>query len=241
MISLTASGPPLTPSATAGPPVIEALSLRKVYRDGSAEVVAVNSVSLALQAGEVVAVVGPSGSGKTTLLSMLGFLLVPTAGSIRLLGEPVDATHEAGLPRLRRRHIGFVFQSFNLLAALTALDNVVVALRLKGIAWAKARREAAELLGRVGLADRRHFLPRDLSGGQKQRVAIARALAGSPSLILADEPTGNLDSKSGQAVMELLREAAQAGRAAVALVTHDTRTLNLVDRVLHLEDGRLAG
>jgi putative ABC transport system ATP-binding protein len=229
------------PPAPAGPPVMEAADLRKVYREGPAEVVAVDSVSLTLRAGEMVAVVGPSGSGKTTLLSMLGFLLVPTAGTIRLLGEPVDATRESALPRLRRRHIGFIFQSFNLLSALTALDNVAVALRLKGIIGPKARREAGRLLERVGLADRMHFLPRDLSGGQKQRVAVARALAGSPSLILADEPTGNLDSRSGQAVVELLREVTQEGQGAVALVTHDTRILNAVDRVLHLEDGRLAG
>ncbi len=227
--------------APAGPPVIEVMELRKVYRQGRVEVVAVDSVSLSLRAGEMVAVVGPSGSGKTTLLSMMGFLLAPTAGAIHLLGQPVDATRESGLPRLRRQHIGFIFQSFNLLAALTASDNVLVALRLKGITGHKARQQAGRLLDRVGLAGRRHFLPRDLSGGQKQRVAVARALAGSPSLILADEPTGNLDSKSGQAVVELLQGATQETQGAVALVTHDTRILNLVDRVLHLEDGRLTG
>jgi putative ABC transport system ATP-binding protein len=227
--------------APAGPPVIEVVDLRKVYRQGPVEVVAVDSVSLTLLAGEMVAVVGPSGSGKTTLLSMMGFLLAPTTGAIHLLGTPVNTQREAGLPRLRRQHIGFIFQSFNLLAALTAMENVLVALRLKGITGSRARREAGRLLDRVGLADRKYFVPRDLSGGQKQRVAVARALAGSPSLILADEPTGNLDSKNGQAIVELLREATQESRGAVALVTHDTRILNAVDRVLHLEDGRLAG
>ncbi len=224
-----------------GPPVIEVGDLRKVYREGTLEVVAVDSVSLALRAGEIVAVVGPSGSGKTTLLSMMGFLLVPTAGAIRLRGEEVPAHRESVLPRLRRQHIGFIFQAFNLLAALTALDNVLVALRLKGITGGKARREAEYLLDSVGLGERMHFHPRDLSGGQKQRVAIARALAGAPSLILADEPTANLDSKSGQAVMELMREVTGQGERAVALVTHDTRILNVVDRVLQLEDGRLVG
>ncbi len=227
--------------APAGPPVMEVENLRKVYREGRVEVVAVDSVSLSLRAREMVAVLGPSGSGKTTLLSMMGFLLVPTAGTICLLGQPVDATRQSALPRLRRQHIGFIFQTFNLLGALTALENVHVALRLKGITGGRARREAEALLERVGLADRMHFLPRDLSGGQKQRVAIARALTGSPSLILADEPTANLDSKSGQAVVELMREVTREGQRAVVLVTHDTRILNVVDRVVQLEDGRLVG
>ncbi len=227
--------------APAGPPVMEVENLRKVYREGRVEVVAVDSVSLSLRAREMVAVLGPSGSGKTTLLSMMGFLLVPTAGTICLLGQPVDATRQSALPRLRRQHIGFIFQTFNLLGALTALENVHVALRLKGITGGRARREAEALLERVGLADRMHFLPRDLSGGQKQRVAIARALTSSPSLILADEPTANLDSKSGQAVVELMREVTREGQRAVVLVTHDTRILNVVDRVVQLEDGRLVG
>lgn len=221
--------------------VLEAENLRKVYREGSVEVVAVDSVSLALYPGEMVAVVGPSGSGKTTLLSMLGFLLVPTSGTIRLMGQPVDATRQATLPRLRLRHIGFIFQGYNLLAALSALENVLVALRLKGITGAAGRHEGEMLLKRVGLGERMHFAPRDLSGGQKQRVAIARALAGSPSLILADEPTANLDSRSGQAVVELMREVTKEGRRAVALVTHDTRIFNVVDRVVQMEDGRLVG
>ena len=227
------------PAAPAGPVVMQVENLRKLYRDGKVEVIAVHSVSLTLHAREMVAVVGPSGSGKTTLLSMMGFLLTPTSGSIRLMDKRVDTNCEAALPRLRREHIGFIFQAFNLLGALTAVENILIALRLKNITGREARREAEGLLERVGLGHRKHFLPRDLSGGEKQRVAIARALAGAPSLVLADEPTANLDSKSGQGVTELLREVANEGRRAVVLVTHDTRNLKIVDRVIHLEDGRI--
>ena len=226
-------------AAPAGPIVMQVENLRKQYHDGKVEVIAVQSVSLTLHAREMVAVVGPSGSGKTTLLSMMGFLLTPTSGTIRLMDQRVDTKYEATLPRLRREHIGFIFQAFNLLGALTAVENILIALRLKDITGGGAQREAESLLERVGLGHRKHFLPRDLSGGEKQRVAIARALAGSPSLVLADEPTANLDSKSGQAVTELLREVANEGRRAVVLVTHDTRNLKIVDRVIHLEDGRI--
>jgi putative ABC transport system ATP-binding protein len=222
-----------------GPAVIELRNLRKIYGEGSIEVVAVNGVSLTIQPREMVAILGPSGSGKTTLLSMMGFLLAPTSGTIHLLGRPVDTQCETRLPALRRQHIGFIFQHANLLRALTAVENVLVTLRLKGITGSDARRRAEALLDRVGLQHRAHFLPRDLSGGEKQRVAVARALAGTPSLILADEPTANLDSKNGQAVVELIREIATEGRVAVAMVTHDTRNLRLVDRLVHLEDGRL--
>ncbi len=224
---------------TASQVVMHVENLRKQYRDGKVEVTAVDSVSLTLHAREMVAVVGPSGSGKTTLLSMMGFLLTPTSGTIRLMGQRVDTTCEAALPRLRREHIGFIFQAFNLLGALTAVENVLIPLRLKDITGRDARREAEGLLERVGLGHRKQFLPRDLSGGERQRVAIARALAGSPSLVLADEPTANLDSKSGHEVIELLREVANEGRRAVVLVTHDTRNLTIVDRVIHLEDGRI--
>jgi|GEM_PF-259941 len=225
----------------AGPPIMAVESLRKVYRDGRIEVIAVDGVTMSLQAGEMVAVVGPSGSGKTTLLSMMGFLLVPTSGTIHLLGRRIETKQESVLPALRRKHIGFIFQHANLLRALTALENVLIALHLKGITGGEARREAERLLGRVGLGHRKHFRPRDMSGGEKHRVAIARALAGAPSLILADEPTASLDSKSGHTVMELLREITNEERHAVAIVTHDTRNLNIVDRLVHLEDGRLVG
>jgi putative ABC transport system ATP-binding protein len=223
----------------AGSPVIELRNLRKIYREGSIEVVAVDGVSLKIHPREMVAVLGPSGSGKTTLLSMMGFLLTPTSGTIHLHGRQVDTKSELQLPAIRREHIGFVFQHANLLRALTAIENVLVTLRLKGITGSEARRRAEALLDRVGLKHRTQFLPRDLSGGEKQRVAVARALAGTPSLILADEPTANLDSKNGQAVVELIREIASEGRMAVAMVTHDTRNLKVVDRLVHLEDGRL--
>src|SRR5437660_4672719 len=225
----------------AGPPIMAVETLRKVYREGRIEVVAVDGVTMSLQAGEMVAVVGPSGSGKTTLLSMMGFLLVPTSGTIRLLGRRIETNQESVLPALRRKHIGFIFQHANLLRALTALENVLIALHLKGITGGDARREAERLLSRVGLGHRKHFRPHDMSGGEKHRVAIARALAGAPSLILADEPTASLDSKSGHAVVELLREITNEGRHAVVLVTHDTRNLNIVYRLVQLEDGRLVG
>ncbi|MBI1848188.1 MAG: ABC transporter ATP-binding protein, partial [Candidatus Rokubacteria bacterium] len=187
---------------------IEATALTKVYREATTDVVAVRDASLATAAGEIVAVMGPSGSGKTTLLSMLGCILRPTTGTVTIDGQRVWDSDERDLPRLRRRYVGFIFQSFNLFPALTAAENVEVVLNLKGLDGRAARREAGRLLERVGLAPRLDFRPRDLSGGEKQRVSIARALAGDPPLILADEPTANLDASNGEQVMRLLREAA---------------------------------
>jgi putative ABC transport system ATP-binding protein len=220
------------------PAAIEAVRLRKVYGEGSVEVVAVDGVSLDVAPGELVAIMGPSGSGKTTLLSMLGAILRPTSGRVFLGGEDVTTLDEGALPGVRRRHIGFIFQAFNLFEALTALENVEVALNLHGVRGREARDNALRLLDAVGLAGRAHHLPRDLSGGEKQRVSIARALAGSPPIVLADEPTGNLDWKNGQRVVELLaREARERGRAVV-VVTHDGRMETMADRILHIEDGR---
>jgi putative ABC transport system ATP-binding protein len=220
--------------------LLDARGLTKVYRQGSVEVLAVDQVTLAAETGEILGIMGPSGSGKTTLLSMLGGILRPTAGTVAICGEPVWTRDERALPLLRRSYVGFIFQTFNLFSALTAVENVEVALNLKGIRGPAARRRALRLLDEVGLHDRATFLPRDLSGGEKQRVSIARALAGDPRLILADEPTANLDWKNGEQVMRLLQGAAKTERT-VLVVTHDHRVVPYTDRVLQFDDGRLVG
>lgn len=219
--------------------ILEARGLTKVYREGAFEVPAVTDVSLAVEPGEMVGIMGPSGSGKTTLLSMLGCILKPTEGTLAIQGESVLNLDEERLPELRRRHVGFIFQSFNLFAALTALENVEVAINIKGLEGEAAHREAEQLLEEVGLRHRADFLPRDLSGGEKQRVAIARALAGRPPLILADEPTANLDSRNGEQVIRLLRASALRDRRSMVVVTHDPRVEPYLDRILRLDDGRL--
>jgi putative ABC transport system ATP-binding protein len=218
---------------------LEAVGLSKVYRQGPVEVPAVRDVTLSVAPGEIVAIVGPSGSGKTTLLSMLGCILRPSGGSVSIDGQRVWDLDERRLPRVRLRYIGFIFQSFNLFAALSARENVEVMLNLKGVDGREARRQALALLETVGLGDRSDFRPRDLSGGEKQRVSIARALAGNPPLILADEPTANLDWKNGEQVVRLLREAVRPGGRSVVLVTHDHRVLPYMHRTLSIEDGRL--
>ncbi|HXG03283.1 MAG TPA: ABC transporter ATP-binding protein [Candidatus Binatia bacterium] len=220
---------------------LSAHRLTKVYRQGSSEVVAVQDVSVAAEAGQVVGIMGPSGSGKTTLLSMLGGILRPTSGAIAICGEDIVGLDERRLPLVRRRYIGFVFQTFNLFAALTAAENVEVALALKGFPPRAARAEALRLLDSVGLAHRARALPRDLSGGEKQRVAIARALAGRPPLILADEPTASLDWTNGRQVMELLHQAARVAGCTVVVVTHDPRVTPYLDVLVDLEDGRMVG
>ncbi len=214
-------------------------NVSKIYGQGSGRVVAVDSVSLEVRSGEVILILGPSGSGKTTLLSILGCLLRPTEGQVAVNGSDVSLLSDAELSRFRRQEIGFVFQSFNLLNFLTAQQNVEVVLGLNGIGGAAARARAADLLGQVGLGHRLDFSPADLSGGERQRVAIARALANQPSLILADEPTGNLDSRNGRLVVDLLASRARERGRGVVIVTHDTRILDVADRVFYLVDGAL--
>jgi putative ABC transport system ATP-binding protein len=182
---------------------------------------------------------GPSGSGKTTLLSIMGCILRPTSGSVRVRGREVTDLRDRELPRLRCFHIGFVFQGFNLFPALTAGENVELALDLKGIRGRAARHSAGELLERVGLGGKYDALPANLSAGEKQRVAIARALAGDPEIILADEPTASLDSHNGRTVIELLRELAHKRDRAVVIVTHDSRARVFADRTVQIEDGRI--
>jgi putative ABC transport system ATP-binding protein len=219
--------------------VLEARGLTKTYQQGAVEVPAVIDVSLSAEAGEAIAIMGPSGSGKTTLLSMLGCILRPSAGTVTIANRPVWSLTERDLPYFRRRWVGFIFQSFNLFAALTAQENVEVVLNLKGIAGDAARQTARQLLTAVGLEHRAGHLPRDLSGGEKQRVSIARAMAGDPPLMLADEPTANLDSKNGQHIIELLVSSTRTKQRALIVVTHDHRIIPYVDQIFNLEDGRM--
>lgn len=217
--------------------VVEGLT--RVFGAGRTAVRAVDDVSFATAAGEVTLVMGPSGSGKTTLLTLIGGLLRPTAGRVTIAGTEVTALSPRALPRLRRETVGFVFQSFNLLDALSARENVEVALNVAGVRGDQARARASRLLVDAGLGERLDFPARELSGGEKQRVSIARALANDPVLLLADEPTANLDSEHGREVMELLRAlATREGRGAL-VVSHDERLRAIADRVLWLEDGRL--
>ena len=219
--------------------VLEVRHLTKVYQQGDVRVRAVDAVSLRLTRGQAVLIMGPSGSGKTTLLSMMGCILRPTSGDVVVDGRVVSGLGEDVLPDIRRTYFGFVFQSFNLFPSLTAQENVELALRLKRHDRRTRRAEAFELLERVGLANRAAFYPRDLSGGEKQRVAFARAIAGKPAVILADEPTANLDSVTGQRVLALLQQLAQNSGTAVAVVSHDPRSQAVVDRIIVLEDGRV--
>src|SRR4030067_930978 len=216
---------------------LEISHVTKRYGSGATEVVAVQDVSLSVAPGEIVLIMGPSGSGKTTLLSMLGALLKPTEGEIQLNGDIISALKENRLPDIRLRQFGFIFQDFNLLSALTALENVAIVAELAGVKSKIAREKAANLLASLGLGERLNFLPEKLSGGEKQGVAIARALVNDPALILADEPTANLDSKIGHDIMRLLRRIAIDQRRSVVIVSHDQRIKDIADHVLWLDDG----
>ena len=221
--------------------VLEAGNITKEFREGRGEVVPVlRGVSLALERGEIVSLEGPSGSGKTTLLSILGCILTPSSGRVVVDGVEVDPSRPGRLPAIRRKSIGFVFQQFNLFPSLTAHENVEYALNVKGSKGSAARREAERVLDAVGLSDRKAFLPRDLSGGQKQRIAIARALAGTSPILLADEPTANLDSHSGTQVLEMFRALAKKEDRALLIVTHDPKVRTICDRVLQIRDGLVA-
>ena len=219
--------------------VLEGRDVTKTYRDGRREVPVLRGVSLSVERGEVVALEGPSGSGKTTLLCILGCLLTPTSGRVVIDGQVITAYRPERLREVRRRSIGFVFQQFNLFTSLTASENVQYALNLKGWRGPLARREADRVLEAVGLRERKDFRPRDLSGGQRQRVAVARALAGPASVILADEPTGNLDSESGKIVLALFRDMARSESRAILIVSHDPLIRSVADRIMTIRDGRL--
>ena len=219
--------------------VLETSNVTKTFREGREEVNVLNGVSLELKAGEIVALEGPSGSGKTTFLSIVGCILTPSGGKVIVDGEQVDPKRPELLPEIRKKSIGFVFQQYNLFPSLTALENVQYALKIKGKTGSAAKKEAQRVLESVGLSDRLNFLPRDLSGGQKQRVALARAMAGGPALLLADEPTANLDTQIGGQVIELFRQSAKQHNRGVLIVTHDPKVRPIADRVLQIRDGKI--
>ena len=218
--------------------VLEARGLAKTYDTGGAKVNALRGVDLSIERGEFVAVMGPSGCGKSTLLNLLAGLDRPTAGEVRLDGKRIDRLSETELARLRRRRIGFVFQFFNLVPTLSAVENVELPLLLVGRRRKDARRSADELLCNLGIADQHSAAPAQLSGGQQQRVALARALANTPDIVFGDEPTGNLDSVAAREVLGLLRTARERGQTLL-LVTHDARVAATADRVVTLRDGRV--
>jgi putative ABC transport system ATP-binding protein len=220
-------------------PVIEARNLVKFLGRGAGRVEALRDVSLSLAGGQLTLLMGPSGSGKTTLLSVLGCILTPSEGTIRVRGTATDGMTSGELAKLRRDHIGFVFQSYHLFPTLTAIDNVRLALDVRGEPSASAIAKAKQVLLTVGLSHKENSFPHELSGGEQQRVAIARAIAGDPSIILADEPTGALDGENGYEIMTILSDIAKDPSRGVLVVTHDQRIVPFADRIIHIEDGRV--
>jgi putative ABC transport system ATP-binding protein len=219
-------------------PLIQLQSLTKVFYTDEVETHALSGIHLEIQKGEYVAISGPSGCGKSTLLSILGLLDSPTDGSYVLNGTSAQGLNLSQRARIRNREVGFIFQSFNLIGDLTVYENVELPLTYRGMRAVERKERSNEALERVGMGHRAKHLPSQLSGGQQQRVAVARALVGRPSILLADEPTGNLDSKNGDAVMELLRELHRSG-STICMVTHDPRFARHADRTIHLFDGRV--
>jgi putative ABC transport system ATP-binding protein len=220
--------------------IVETENLTKIFGRGEAQVNALDGVSLHVDTGEFVAVMGPSGCGKSTLLHMIGGLDRPTAGVVRLEGQDLSSLDDDELSDLRREHIGFIFQFYNLIPTLTALDNTALPLVLGGMKAIDAQSRAREWLEKLEVADRSTHRPDELSGGQRQRVAIARSLVTDPSLILADEPTGNLDSKATLEFATLLRDIVDRWERSILLVTHDPRISSYADRIIHLRDGRIS-
>jgi putative ABC transport system ATP-binding protein len=220
-------------------PLASVSRVSKVFGEGETQVTALSEADLSIHPGEILLIEGPSGSGKTTLISILGLLMRPTAGTVFVRGADVTAMPERALPAIRAEMFGFIFQGFNLFPALTALENVALAIKMKNAKARNADLEARKLLVSVGLETRMHHLPANLSGGQKQRVAIARALGGNPPIILGDEPTAALDTKTALGVMELLRTLATEQGRAVVVVTHDPRLERFADRVARVEDGQV--
>ena len=220
-------------------PVLEAVDVVQFLGHGAGRVQALKGVSLSLRGGELVLLMGPSGSGKTTLLSVMGCLMTPAGGIVRVGGQPIAGTDPEALAGLRRDHIGFIFQSYHLFPTLTAEENVRLALDVRGQRSRHTVKAARDVLGMVGLAHKRKSFPLELSGGEQQRVAIARAIVGQTQAILADEPTGALDAENGQAIMSLLAKIAKDQSRAVLVVTHDPRILPFADRIVHIEDGRI--
>ncbi len=220
-------------------PVLEASQVKKQYQMGEVTVSALDSISLVVNKGEFVAIMGPSGSGKSTLLHLLGGLDGPSHGEITLAGQPLSRLSDNQITVVRRRKVGFIFQFYNLLPTLTAEENIALPLLIDGQGLDRHREKLDRLLGLVGLSDRKSHKPDQLSGGQQQRVAIARAFVNDPEIVLADEPTGNLDSKSGTAILELLRRTCDELGATIVMVTHDARAASFADRVVFLKDGNI--
>ena len=218
--------------------LVRTRNVSKTFRSGRIEAAALHEVSIELHTGELVLLMGPSGSGKTTLLYILSGLLRPTTGDVELCGAPITHLPEKSSAEVRRKHVGFIFQTYNLFPALTALDNVSEVLVMKGMRRVQAQARARDILSQVGLGDRLRHRPGELSGGERQRVAIARALAGDPTLVVGDEPTGALDKNTGHAIVKLLREQVNEKRG-VLLVTHDLRLRQFADRIIEIDDGRI--
>ena len=225
-------------SAAVGEPIIVLEDVSRIYDTGKVQVPALMSVNLKVAKGEFLAIIGPSGSGKSTMMNILGCLDRPTSGLYVLDGQPVEELNDDGLAYVRSRSIGFVFQSYNLLPRTSALENVATPLMYQGVGRKERLRRAQVALERLGLGDRLHHVPSELSGGQQQRVGIARALVTEPALLLADEPTGNLDSHSGAEVLQLFKDLHALGRTIV-LITHDLDVAEAADRAVHLRDGQL--
>src|SRR5881409_2502211 len=236
--TLTATESIQTPAPNGSTPLIRLSGVTKVFLTDEVETHALSGIHLDIREGEYVSIAGPSGCGKTTLLSILGLLDTPSDGSYALKGHEVANLSFAERARVRNREIGFIFQSFNLIGDLTVFENVELPLTYRGTSASDRKAFVTEALERVGMAHRAKHLPSQLSGGQQQRVAVARALAGRPAILLADEPTGNLDSRNGEAVMQLLRELHQGG-ATICMVTHDERFAQHADRTVHLFDGQI--
>jgi putative ABC transport system ATP-binding protein len=220
-------------------PIIEAANISKSFGSGPARVLALNDVNLALEGGKLTVLMGPSGSGKTTLLSILGCMLAPTSGTVRICGTCASGARPEELAKIRRQHIGFVFQSYHLFSTLTVAENVLLALDVRGERGPQAMAKTAEVVASVGLAAKMGSFPRQLSGGEQQRVAIARAIVAEPSAILADEPTAALDAANGHATMAILTAIAKERGRAVLVVTHDPRLFEFADRIIRIEDGAL--
>ena len=216
--------------------ILHTRNVQKTFTEGRETVPVLRGIDFDVERGEIVSLEGPSGSGKTTFLSILGCILTPSSGDVVIEGQPVE---EKNLAEIRRRSLGFVFQQFNLFPSLSAIENVEYALNVKGVRGREARIEAQRVIEAVGLGDRQNFLPRDLSGGQKQRIAIARALAGNAPILLADEPTANLDSAVGSQVLEMFRALAKQENRALVIVTHDPKVRTIADRVAKIQDGAL--
>ncbi len=214
-------------------------NLTKIYKEGHTEVKAVCSVDLQLNEGEMVGLFGPSGSGKTTLLSIIGCMLHPTSGSLRIYSNETTTLGEAARTEIRKKYISFIFQGFNLFPALTAYENIMLVLRLKRLKGVNADQRVKDLLTNVGLSERMNFFPKDLSGGEKQRVSIARALAADSPIILADEPTASLDQGNGKNVMEILKRFTIEQKKCVVAATHDSRLEDIFDRIITIEDGKI--